>query len=333
MKTTPIMTILLIITTLLAACRVPAAGGSVAATPTLDLNTQVQAAIAATATYQAAVDQAVQATIVALPPTPTPGPTVDYYTLTEEELAALIDEAVDEALAASQEASTATSQATSDGTVTGEETYATTTYVYDAEAAIYYAEELIAAYYDLYGDYASLAMDTLAAIEDDLSAIAASLDEMSAILEQGAEAASAAVAQLNAAVANLSTQAANVQANSQDWISQVQTSLQEREAQFFSMAPTEIASDRNGAILQLYTYLDTVKVAMGDNKISNGEMTQIAQLAANARASLQTQGGPGLQNVAASIDGMTRQLSRGEWPQARNGLGGFEASLPSRPRR
>ena len=82
---------------------------------------------------------------------------------------------------------------------------------------------------------------------------------------------------------------------------------------------------------QAYTYLESVKVAFQDQKISINEMTLIAQLGANAKASLEAQGEPGLQILGTSIDGLTRQISRGYWPQARGGLGSFEGALPQRP--
>jgi hypothetical protein len=307
------------------------------ATPTVGIDAQVQTAIAATAaasaTFQAAVNQAAQATVSALPPTPTPGPSVDSYSLTEEELAGLIDQAVDEALAASDQAYAATTESTSDGTITSDEAYSTTTYVYDAEAAVAYAEELMNEYYDLYGDYASEAIDSLNAIDSDLEDISASLDEISTVLEQGADAATAAIDQLNAAVSDTQAQVADAQAAAQDWTAKVQTGIQQREDQLLSLAPTEIPDSREAALQQIFTYLDTVKSALGDNKISPDELNQIAQLAANARAGILAHGGPELQNLLGGMDGLTRQLARGEWPQARQGLGGFERSLPQRPPR
>ncbi|NOY98771.1 MAG: hypothetical protein GXP40_06155 [Chloroflexi bacterium] len=330
----PAIAVLLSAVLLLTAC-----GGAAAPSPTpaISVDDQVQTAVAATATAQAAMDEtienAVQATITALPPTPTPGPTVEYYSLSEEELAALIDESVDEALTASEQASTATTQATADGTVTYDEVYAATAYAYDAEAAIYYAEELMEAYFELYGAYADEAIAVLTATEQDLNSIATSLEAMVVILEQGAEVASAALEQLNAAAEELAPVIEQAQTNAQDWMDEVHASMQAREEKMLSLAPTEVASDRAGAIQQMYDYLDTVKAALGDRQITPDELNRIAQLGANAQASIRAGGGPQLQNIGPSIDGLTRQLSRGEWPQAGRSLGGFEASLPSRPTR
>jgi hypothetical protein len=343
---------LFLLSAMLAAC------GQLAATP--DLESQVEAALAGTLSAQTAVAQIAQTAIAqtataaqsvaaeptaiqptptpALPPTavplpltPTPAPAVEATTLTEEELAALIDEAVNEALAASQQAGAASAQASADDTLTSDEIYALTAAVYEAEALLTGAEELMADYYDLYGEYASAALDTMVAMEEELSAINSSLDEIAGILEQGAETASQATQQLDEATAALSAAVGQAQANAQDWAVQVQAALQGREDSILAVPPSQVAGDRSGAVEQVYAYLDTVKQAMGDGKIGQAEMSQIAQLAANAKASLHSQGGPALQNLAGSIDSLTRQLARGEWPQARSGLPSFEGSLPRRP--
>jgi hypothetical protein len=271
--------------------------------------------------------------MIAMPPTPTPKPSVDPYTLTEEELAALIDASCEEAATASAEASTATTQATSDGIYTEEEIYETIYYVYDAEAAIAYAEELLYLYYDLYGAYASEALDLLYAVEEDLDELATAMTEIEAILSQGAETASAAIEQINTTLATVQTKAADAQAKAQEFKEKLPAALQERENRFASLSPTEVASDRDGALLQVYAYLDSVKSAFADRKISPDEMGQIAQLAANAQAGINQGGGPLLKNFGGNIDGITRNLSRGNWPTAQRDLGGFEASLPSRPAR
>ena len=320
----------ILIASLLAAC-----GGNTE--PALSVDDQVATAVAATAAAEAnfenAVADAVAATVVAMPPTPTAQPEVDAYELSEEELAALIDEAVNEAVVATEASSAATTQATADGTMTEDELYETATYVYDAEAAIYYAEELLTLYYDLYGAYADDMLYLLTAMEDDLDELIYVLEEVEALLSLGTEAATAAIDQLNEAAANLATHAATAQADRAEFVNQVKANIEQRENTFASLAPTEIAGDLNGTLNQLHDYLDTVKLAFDDRQIDPTEMLNIAQLGANTQASILANGGPQLQNIAPSIDGLTRQLSRGDWSGASHSLGGFEASLPSRPTR
>ena len=302
-----------------------------------NLDAQVQTAIAETAqaeaAFQVAVDQAVEATVIAMPSTPTPQPTIDPYTLTEEQLAELIDASCDEAAAAYEEASSATTQATSDGTYTEEEINDTIYYVYDAEAVIAYTEELLSLYNDLYGVYASETIDLLYAVEDDLEELASSMTEIEAILSQGAETASGALEQINATIENTQDKANEVRAKAQEYRDNLPAVLEERENHFANLSPTEVANDREGAILQVYSYLDSIKNAFGDRKITPDEMNQIAQLAANAKAGISQSGAPRLQDFSGNIEGITRNLAHGNWPTAQRDVRNFEASLPSRPTR
>ena len=76
--------------------------------------------------------------------------------------------------------------------------------------------------------------------------------------------------------------------------------------------------------------------SLADNTISSAELANIAQLGANASASLNAQGGPQLQQLSGSINDITAQLARGQAPQAQANLGNLEASLgslPSKPSR
>ncbi|MBU0493206.1 MAG: hypothetical protein KKB13_15285, partial [Chloroflexi bacterium] len=115
------------------------------------------------------------------------------------------------------------------------------------------------------------------------------------------------------------------------WVTQVQEQIKVRENQYLSVKHNEIAPTPDEAIGQVHTYLDTVKTALGDRKVSPEEMTKIAQQGANASASLQAHGGANTQNLVNGIDKMTRELARGEWPQANKNMGSFEASVPKRP--
>ena len=307
---------------------------AIAATQNASQNTQatvdssVRATVNAQANMNSAIDQAVQATLTAQP-------APDYATLSEEELAALIDQAVAEALAASETASSNTTSATSDGTITNDEVTYTYTYVYDTYYAIAYAEELIAAYYDYYGIYAETALGELQQIEEDLAVISASMSEIASILEQGADAATAAVDQLNAAAEQARTQANEAQAKAENWQQQVQSSISEREDKILNLTPSEIADDKIGALTQAYDFLEAFKSALNDGKFSPEELRNIGQLSANVRASFEKLGGRGGEfgNFQGAIENLTRQAARGDWGGARSGVGDFERSLPTRPSR
>jgi hypothetical protein len=324
----------------------------------------IQATSAAEASLSATVDAAVQATSAVseaqvtstIPPAPTevptappplPAPTeaapapppaqaptpepVDATTMSEEELAALIDAAVAEALAASEAASTTTSDATSDGTISADETVSIEIALDNADEALALAEYLITLYADVYGEYASETLALLLEIEEDLQTIAQASVEMSALLETGSEAATAAIAQLEAALVAMDANVAAVQAQAQGWLELLQVELENRSAAALTAQASEIASNRAEAIQSALSYAETVRAALADSYVSQGELAAIAQANANAMASLLAQGGPQLQSLTGSIEALTAQVARGQWPQAQLNLGALESSLPRLP--
>lgn len=309
----------------------------------------VEVGLAATADAAAEATKAAEATgsaeaaptatntlVVQEPPTTVPieeppTPTVDTSTLSEEELAALIDEAVAEAVAATEEATTAVDAAASDSTITVDETVTVEVALAGAEEAIALAEALIVAYYDIYGAYASETIYALGEIEDDLNTIAEGIELMMQILEQGDEVASAAIEQILAAAQAADVSIAEIQAQSEGWLEALQIERGNRATAALAVQPTEIATDRQGAIQSTLAYIETVRSSLADNVISQGELSAIALAGANATASLGAQGGPQLQNLTGSIDALTGQIARGQLPQAKGSLGALEASVPRRP--
>ena len=250
--------------------------------------------------------------------------------MSEEELAAAIDAAVTAAVAATQRVTTATTTASSDSTLSAEEMVSVQVTFTNAEAAIALAESLIGTYSQVYGEYASETLTTLQAIEADLAVMAENSQAIAATLEQGSEAASAALVKIKAAADAANASAAQVQANSKGWLTKVQGELETRAAGALAAQPTEIAADRQGALQSAAKYLETARAGLADGKVSPAELTQIAQSGANASASIKAQGGPQLQALAGSIDGITQQVARGNVPQARKGVDGLAGSLPGR---
>ena len=88
-----------------------------------------------------------------------------------------------------------------------------------------------------------------------------------------------------------------------------------------------------GALQVAFDYVDAVRQSLADRSISPEEMANIAQLGANAAASLEARGGAALQRLSGSINDITGQLARGQVPQAQAGLGSLESALGSRPSR
>jgi len=64
--------------------------------------------------------------------------------------------------------------------------------------------------------------------------------------------------------------------------------------------------------LSAFNYVDAARQAMGDNKITKADLIKIAQLGANASASLKAQGGPALQQASGSSDKLTGSFVRAE---------------------
>ena len=279
----------------------------------VDVQATVDAAVMATdqaeSAMQATIEGAVQATVVAMP-TPTPPPDVDAMTVTEEELAMMIDEAVAEAVTVSEETYTTTTQAASDGTITEEELAYMMLYYGEIDQAIYYAEELMGAYYALYGDLAYETIELLILIEEDLSNMAQYADEMLVILEQGAEYATQSIEQLNQTVATIEQHAGMVQENLPQWQAQVQSDIQTRISEAMATPPQSIATELPDMLAQMEAFTGGIRQGFEDGKISQAELDQIASFGANLKASLTNSGMPALQGLAGQVDTLTNTVGR-----------------------
>jgi len=327
---------------LLAAC-------TMGAQPTSDANA-INTAVAGTQQAQALGQATVNANVLtAMPATPTPGPTIDYVTLTEEELAALIDEAVAEAVAATEQTTAAVTTTTYDYSVTTDEVAYVYDYYYYADYYVEYAEDLLAQYYALYGDLAYEMIAEMNAIQGELSqmnttlsSIDSSLQEISSTLSQGLAVAEETINQLNAAAQQAQTHAQAAKGQAQDMMTVLQTDQQGRMDQLSQIQPNNIPTDRLSALQTGFQFIDTAKLALGDNKISRDELMGLAQLGANAQAGFANFGGRGA-GIGGAADGpdlsqftnkfseITTQFARGQMPQARGNLDGFERSLGARP--
>ncbi|MBN1149359.1 MAG: hypothetical protein JXA78_19010 [Anaerolineales bacterium] len=342
-KITP--TLLLSLLVLLAlACggTAPSAAPQSAPTDTPDVQATIDAALAATsaaqANVQATVDAAVVATSAAAPPAPTAVPTLASAEMSEEELEALINQAVNDAVAATQQASTTTTQAAADDSLTYDEAQTVEVYVAGAEQAIAYAEELIDLYDSLYGELATETVELLLAVEDDLEnmatamyAVAEVLAEVEDDLAQGVAMTAEALMQLENAAQQASANLEQAQTRAQDWAQGAQSGREQRANAIASIQPDNAPTDRLSALQSAFTFVDEVRAALADNKLSRDELDRIGQLGANASAGLNKHGGQQLKGLSGKVNEITQQLARGQLPQARNGLGNFEASLGQRP--
>ncbi len=357
-KLIPVMMIAILISTSIACSFSSLAAPTVAPTATLDSQATIDAAIAATSAaqvnMQATVDASVAATSTAaavlvvntptipapavIPPTATPVPPVDAVTLSEEELQAMIDQAVTEAVAASTQASSSTTEYATDDSLTYAEIEAMYVYIYAAEQALAYADELIEAYYGIYGELAYETVDYLLQVEDDLEAIASSLETMSSTVEaaetalqQGAAIASETIDQLATTAETVQSHMPQTQAMEQNWSQNATIGRENRANQLAQIQPDNVPTDLTTTIRDAFTFVDTVRGALDDNKLNRDELNLIAQLSANVSAGFNRHGGIKMQGFSGRTTDITGQLARGQFPQARNGLGNFEASLGQRP--
>jgi hypothetical protein len=329
----------LIVASLLAACTLGAA-------PTSETASQdaVNTAIVGTQQASALAHATVNANaLTAMPATPTPGATVEYVALTEEELAALIDQAVAEAVAATEQTTTNVYYVTEDDAVTTEEVaYVYETYYY-ADYYVEYAEDLIAEYYALYSDLAYEMIVELNAIEselnqmnDTLSSIDQSLQQISSTLEQGLALAEETITQLETAAQTAQINAQELKTQAQDMKSVLQADQQARLDQISQIQPNNIPADKLSALKAGFEFVDFANGALADNKLSRDELLNLSQLGKNAQAGFQQFGGadgvgPDVTQFSGKFDEIGQQFARGEINHGRENLNGFEASLGTRP--
>lgn len=344
------MLVIMILAALLAACSM---GGQAQtdAVNTAVAGTQVAQALAQ-ATVNSSALTGMPAPQSAAPATPTPGATVDYLALTEEELAALIDQAVADAVAATEATSSAVATTTSDDAVTTEEVAYVYEYYYNADYYVEYAEDLMAQYYAMYDELANQMLAEMTAIEaqleqmnSTLSSIDQSLQEISSTLSQGLALAQETIDQLEAAAQQAQTNAEQLKAQAQDMIAVLQADQQERLDQLAQIQPNNIPTDKLSALQSGFDFIDAAKTAMSDNKLSRDELMNLAQLGANAQEGFKQFGGRGggagagpaanldLTQFSGKFSEITAQFARGQIPQGRANLDGFERSLGDRPRR
>lgn len=294
----------------------------------VDVEATANAIVAATMTAEAAkaeeIDSAVQATMTAMPQE-TP---VAVYELTEEELAALIDQAVAEAIAASEEAAAQTVNATSDATVTEQEAADITYVVVSAEDALAYANELVVYYYSLYEGHVDEAITALNEIESELEAINTNLQDIEDILNEGLEAVNNTIDELNQAASDLSERAGQAQTQAQSWMTDFSAAQQAREEALLEMKPNVEANDRSEMVDLVNGFADEIRNALNDGTLAYQEKVAIAQSGANARAALEKFDRLQLQDWNRNIESLVGNVARGDLTTLRDGFASFSANLP-----
>lgn len=296
------------------------------ATATPDLQATVDAGIqgtqAAEALIQATVDAAVQATVAAIP--------APEEELTEEEMAAEIDQAVSEAVGATEEIYTTTEQIAADGQITAEEYEELEQLIVDAAVLIDYAEYWIETYYWLYGDLAEETLVLLEEVEDLLVYTEDYVDEIALLLEIGTEIADETLAQLEDLAANANQAVAQLDGMTENWQNQLQAWQQIRAQNALNLEALDVPGSRQEAIEAALQYVETLRTSLADQIISAEELANLAQIGANAAAGLEAHGGYALQSLAGSINQLTQQAALGQFNQLAGDLSQLEAAIPGR---
>ena len=329
---TMVLSVVLSVSLLFGACS-PAP--QAARQPTADIQATVDAGIAATAAAQAAlqatVDQAVVATITAMPTATLPAPDE----LSEEELAAMVDDAVNQALAASEQANTSTTSTTSaDDMLTEEELAMLYSYYGVSETEIEYALELAEMYLELYYDLGSETVALLDEVVNDLETLYTATEDAMALLDTLEQAAAGGgqvspeqIAELMQYSDQIMQVKDSLQGNSSAWLAQLQGDLSTRAQEYLNMQPNDVAGNRVGAIRMAGDYVNSVRSALADGLLDKNEMQGIAQLGANVTASFNNLNLSDGAKINSSINDITGQLARGQLPQASANLGNLEGLL------
>lgn len=336
---TRVYTSFIILLLMALACGRPAA-------PEVDTQATVEAAVAATDAAQVAMEATIEAAVQATdtaqieqqtsaPETPgdaaapaTPISSQDYTAMSEEELVALINQAVAAAGQAAGQSAGAASEAVSDEAVTQEEAQTVELYIEGTDQAIAYAEELLAAYADLYGELATDAVDELEAVADSLAEIeenTAAMSDSLAEINESVESAEQTVAEIEAAAQATLDKAGQLQGQSQAWVTQMQAKLTGQTAQI------EAATGQIEALKSALDFVTASQAALVDNQISPEELKHIAQLGASASAGLEGSGQPALQDLSGQVNEIIERLAGGDIAASQSQLAGLTAALGSMP--
>lgn len=307
----------------------------------------------ATPNLQATIDEAVastcgvradlQATEASLNATATAIAIVELQTvavaeLAEDELAALIAERVQMANKAAALAADKSLEAVKDGTIDEKEQEILYTYWYYADEMIAYADEGLSAYFVRFSELAAGTLAPLKAVDADLQAISQQVQTALPILEQIGQALAQGKGQKDKVLRQIGNAAETVkekitdaQVQVQTWSASLPPAVQQRVAQFLAVKPKGVAKNRKAAVNKANDYIKTARAACVDQKITQAEMTKIAQQGANAAASLTKKGGTELAPLAGSVNEITAQIASGQLPAAQANLDSFQAALPAKP--
>jgi len=299
------------------------------------MNATIQAATAATETAQAEINsmvsESVSATLTAIP-TPTP---IVVDQMTEEDLAAAVEESTNEAVGAVEEASEYADSTSADGELTQEEAKELYYLYYWSIDEIEQALYLVDMYYELYDELLESAILELESIDDELQeilelsqSILAYLDDISELISKGEQIAQDRIDQIQDFSHSISTHINNISTQLHGWKQSRKDEFDLIVGQALSTIPDTVADTRRGALSLAKEYSDSTKSAISDGRYSLDELQALSQLGANAAASL-GQFGREFAGITDMINGLTSSLAMGQLPQINAGIGSLQNAITS----
>ena len=260
-------------------------------------------------------------------PPPAPVPPEQYATMSEEELAAYIDQAVAAAVAETMAASTSANTTAADDAVNQAE-YDEARWPPSTKPRLPLSplKRLVTADYDLYGEVAAETLAVLQAIEQDLQAMNATLTAInetliviSASLQQGVALAEDTITQLEAAAQQAKAAADATQAKAQTWLTEVTANLDRRASDVQAAKPTDVANTAAGRCKAPTCTWNRCGLRWLIKRSHLMSWRAFRPTAPMRWRSLKSVGGAELQGVADSIAAMTNQLARGQSAPTANG--------------
>jgi hypothetical protein len=121
----------------------------------------------------------------------------------------------------------------------------------------------------------------------------------------------------------------------QTWAAQAQANFspiqEDLSAILQNIQANQIAGSYEEALTQLLNYANTANNAIADGMITASEMQTLAQMGANASASLSAQSIPGAEALAGQIANLNQQMAVGNLANAQTLLGNLQAQMPQIP--
>lgn len=275
-----------------------------------------------------AIDSSAAGQMTSAAADPTLTPSVDYTNQSEIELAALIVENAGRLDAAVESFIAATGDVASDDDLTEDVKQELLDLLQIVHAAQSELEQAFQVYSNRYAALSPEASNQTMAFEVKVEDAIDSIDDLDAKIKSDGMIDLEAFDRLDEAWT-----ASGIEPNIMSWHDALLREIDRRETYYMNIQPQsgQVADNRVEAFIQAHDFVQAFQEALEDEIFTPAELARISQIGANAEASLYNTGDPQLFGYAQSIDDLTRNAVRGEWPLASSGINDLRLSLPARP--